>query len=194
MTLESELIRRYRGTFSKKECEKIIKHIDFFEENHISFYDKTALHLEDNITLNATWDYDVDLTASCRVAQSILPKLSPCVDEYLQAVSVLNRNRFLCFDCKIKKIPQGGGFHNWHYENGAIGATPRTFVIQVYLNDEFEGGETEFLYQNRREQAVQGDVLIFPAGYTHTHRGNPPIGGHKYLATTWAIIQPEDER
>ena len=40
-------------------------------------------------------------------------------------------------------------------------------MIQVYLNDNFEGGETEFLYQNRREQAVQGDVLIFPAGYTH---------------------------
>ena len=99
----------------------------------------------------------------------------------------------MCYDCKIKKIPQGGGFHNWHFENGVIGATPRTFVIQVYLNDDFEGGETEFLYQNRREQAVQGDVLIFPAGFTHTHRGNPPIGGTKYLATTWAIIQPPDD-
>ena len=194
MTLESDLIRRYKGAFSKEECEEIIKHINFFENNSTLFYDKSGLHLEDNLTLNATWDYDVDLTATSRIAQSIIPKISPCIDEYLQAVSVLNRNRYLVYDCKIKKIPQGGGFHNWHFENGAIGATPRTFVIQVYLNGGFEGGETEFLYQNRREEAVEGDVLIFPAGYTHTHRGNPPIGGHKYLATTWAIIQPEDER
>lgn len=149
--------------------------------------------MEDHLTLNATLDYEIDLTATTRVAEEILPMLKKPVDEYLETVSILKSSRFLCYDCKIKKIPQGGGFHNWHFENGVIGATPRTFVIQVYLNDDFEGGETEFLYQNRREQAVQGDVLIFPAGFTHTHRGNPPIGGTKYLATTWAIIQPPDD-
>ena len=36
------------------------------------------------------------------------------------------------------------------------------------------------------------DVLIFPAGYTHTHRGNPPIGGSKYLITSWAMVQDND--
>ena len=65
-------------------------------------------------------------------------------------------------------------------------------MIQVYLNDDFDGVETEFLYQQRREQAVAGDVLIFPASYTHTHRGNPPLGGNKYLATSWGIIQNDN--
>ena len=65
-------------------------------------------------------------------------------------------------------------------------------VIQLYLNDDFQGGETEFLYQNRREEATAGDVLIFPAGFTHTHRGNPPIGGEKYIATSWGIVQAND--
>ena len=83
----------------------------------------------------------------------------------------------------------GGGFHAWHFETGGIVNTHRTFVVQLYVNDDFEGGETEFLYQNRREEAVAGDVLIFPAGYTHTHRGNPPIGGHKYLITSWGYMQ-----
>ena len=193
MTSESELIRRYKGVFSKDDCNKIIKHLDYLENNSLLFYDRRNLHMEDHMTLNATLDYEIDLTATTRVAEEILPRLKNPVDEYLEAVSILKSSKFLCYDCKIKKIPQGGGFHNWHFENGVIGATPRTFVIQVYLNDDFEGGETEFLYQNRREQAVQGDVLIFPAGFTHTHRGNPPIGGTKYLATTWAIIQPPDE-
>ena len=65
----------------------------------------------------------------------------------------------------------------------------RQFVVQVYLNDDFDGGETEFLYQQRREQAVAGDVLIFPKTFTHTHRGNPPLGGTKYIATSWGVIQ-----
>ena len=193
MTTESELIRRYEGVFSKEKCRKIMRHLDYLENNNLLFYDKRNLHMEDHLTLNATLDYEIDLTATTRVAEEILPMLKKPVDDYLEAVSILKSSRFLCYDCKIKKIPQGGGFHNWHFENGVIGATPRTFVIQVYLNDDFEGGETEFLYQNRREQAVQGDVLIFPAGFTHTHRGNPPIGGTKYLATTWAIIQPSDD-
>ena len=68
------------------------------------------------------------------------------------------------FDLKLKKIPAGGGFHSWHFENGSVTYSPRTFVVQLYLNDNFDGGETEFLYQNRREQAEEGDVLIFPAG------------------------------
>ena len=93
------------------------------------------------------------------------------------------------YDLKIKKIPVGGGFHNWHYENGSISDSPRAFVMQLYLNDDFEGGETEFLYQNRRELAVAGDVIMFPAGFTHTHRGNPPIGGTKYIVTSWGITQ-----
>ena len=51
---------------------------------------------------------------------------------------------------------------------------------------------TENYYQNRRELPKQGDVLLFPAGFTHTHRGNPPIGGDKYLITSWALIQDEE--
>ena len=62
-------------------------------------------------------------------------------------------------------------------------------VKTPFPNDNFEGGETEFLYQNRREKAVAGDVLIFPCQYTHVHRGNPPIDGDKYLVTSWAWIQ-----
>ena len=68
----------------------------------------------------------------------------------------------------------------------------RQFVVQVYLNDDFDGGETEFLYQQRIEEVGAGDVLIFPASFTHTHRGNPPLGGTKYIATSWGVIQCEN--
>ena len=78
-------------------------------------------------------------------------------------------------------------------EEDVINVVPFTdFASILYLNDNFEGGETEFLYQNRRELPKQGDVLLFPAGFTHTHRGNPPIGGEKYLITSWALIQDEE--
>ena len=55
----------------------------------------------------------------------------------------------------------------------------------LYLNSVTEGGETEFLYQKRRIKPQQGRLLIFPAGFTHTHRGNPPLSGNKYILTSW---------
>ena len=140
--------------------------------------------------INITHEYN--FSASSRLADEIFPKLKICVDEYLQAFQVLGQRKFLLHDIKLKEIPAGGGFHAWHYENGALEVAGRQFVVQVYLNDDFDGGETEFLYQQRREQAVAGDVLIFPASFTHTHRGNPPLGGTKYIATSWGIIQGEN--
>ena len=32
---------------------------------------------------------------------------------------------------------------------------------------------------------VKGRVLIFPAAFTHTHRGGLVLDGTKYIATAW---------
>jgi len=55
----------------------------------------------------------------------------------------------------------------------------------LYLNDNFEGGETEFIYQKDRIKPRKNRLLIWPAAYTHVHRGNPPINGDKYIITGW---------
>jgi hypothetical protein len=33
-----------------------------------------------------------------------------------------------------------------------------------------------------------GSVLIAPTAFTHTHRGNRPIDGDKYIATSWILF------
>ncbi len=191
MTTEFDLIRRYRGAFTSEECKKIIKYIDNFEDNNILIHDDSNLHRVDHKTINIS--YNFDFPAYSQLTSDIMPNFKPCVDEYLQAFSILNGFKWLLYDLKVKKIPIGGGFHQWHFENGSIPYSQRKFVVQLYLNDDFEGGETEFLYQNRRELAKEGDVIIFPAGYTHTHRGNPPIGGTKYIVTSWGLIQDSEQ-
>jgi len=55
----------------------------------------------------------------------------------------------------------------------------------IYLNDVEEGGETEFLYYARRIKPTQGTLLIWPAYFTHAHRGNPPLSNTKYIITGW---------
>ena len=58
----------------------------------------------------------------------------------------------------------------------------------TYLNDVDDGG-TEFLYQNLITPAEKGLTLIWPAGFTHTHRGVVSQTKTKYIATGWYSIE-----
>ena len=86
-----------------------------------------------------------------------------------------------------------GGYPYWHCEqyprNDQGEALHRAVLWTVYLNDDFAGGETEFLYQGRKITPRTGSLLIAPGGFTHTHRGNRPRGGDKYIATSWVLYQ-----
>ena len=60
----------------------------------------------------------------------------------------------------------------------------------TYLNDVNDGGETEFEYQRIKAQPEEGLTLIWPAGYTHSHRGLPSPGETKYIITGWFRFAP----
>jgi hypothetical protein len=69
----------------------------------------------------------------------------------------------------------------------------RHVMCTIYLNDGFAAGETEFLYQSRKIVPKTGSLLIAPAAFTHTHRGNRPEGGDKYIATSWILFQRAEQ-
>jgi hypothetical protein len=85
-----------------------------------------------------------------------------------------------------------GGYPYWHCElyprDANADTLHRTLLWTVYLNDGFEEGETEFLYQRRKVVPRTGSVLVAPTAFTHTHRGNRPVGGDKYIATSWILF------
>ena len=71
----------------------------------------------------------------------------------------------------------------WHCEVNNISEARRFLLCMLYLNDVDEGGETEFLYQSKRIEPIVGKTLIWPAYFTHLHRGNPPLKGEKYYGS-----------
>jgi len=86
-----------------------------------------------------------------------------------------------------------GGYPYWHCElypkDASCETLHRTLLWTIYLNDGFDAGETEFLYQQRRIVPRVGSLLIAPSAFTHTHRGNTPTGADKYIATSWLLFQ-----
>ncbi|MES1200080.1 MAG: 2OG-Fe(II) oxygenase [Pseudomonadota bacterium] len=76
----------------------------------------------------------------------------------------------------------------------------RTDTVLIYLNTEYEGGETEFSRLNIRYKGVQaGDALAFvsvpkgaEAGDPRTlHAGLAPTSGEKWLLSQWVRNRPQ---
>ena len=105
---------------------------------------------------------------------------------YIKQYSILNEYDFhTIYDMNIQKILPGGGYHMWHCENQIISNRNRILAWMLYLNDIKDGGETEFLYQKCRIQPKRNRFLLWPSGFTHIHRGNPPLKEDKYILTGW---------
>lgn len=86
-----------------------------------------------------------------------------------------------------------GGYPYWHCElyprDAAAETLHRHLLWTIYLNDDFDAGETEFLFQQAKVKPKTGSLLIAPTAFTHTHRGNRPERGDKFIATSWILFQ-----
>lgn len=87
----------------------------------------------------------------------------------------------------IQKYNSAGGYKFWHTErsDGTLPSVYRHLVFMTYLNNVTDQGETEFLYQKLKVTPEKGLTLIWPADWTHTHRGIPSKNQIKYIATGW---------
>ena len=86
---------------------------------------------------------------------------------------------------KIQYYDKGWGFYKWHIENdGNPSVINRHLVFSTYLNN-VENGGTKFLYQDCVTKAKKGSTIIFPAGWTHAHKGQISKNQEKYSITGW---------
>ena len=95
-----------------------------------------------------------------------------------------------CDRFNFQKYNPGEGFGGWHFEsNYGTGTQPygnssRKLVWMIYLNDVDDGG-TEFKYQKHKETAECGKLLIWPAEWMFTHKGEISNTKTKYILTGW---------
>ena len=111
--------------------------------------------------------------------------LHKCFDGYVNRYSIAFAGAIYNDIFKIHKVRKSEGFHQWHHERAKPEHVERLMAYMTYLEVPPKGGETEFLHQSLRVDPVVGRTLIWPAGFTHMHRGNPPLEGEKMYITGW---------
>ena len=185
----SDFIGEYSCAYSTEYCNEIIRGFDYYQ-------DIDAVYCEDDQFENSNagrfdWALDLhDMSPSMNgpVSQQMNEVLFECLEEYTQVFGHLKIVPFYSLAQKIQKTPAGGGYHVWHDENSSVQEARRSLVWMIYLNDDYEGGETEYLYYKKRIQPERGKLLIWPAGMTHCHRGGLVLKGNKYVATGWFYL------
>ena len=204
MEIVKDHIAVFENLVSSELCDNIVSWFEKHDEKVIS--DPALLtHYNENLKRDSqayyqpTWrtkdvayfmerDHDAD-----EYAIQLKDILVSAVKEYMIEYPNLSEYKLFNNELKIQKTQKHGGYHVWHHEHGYSSTSPyRIITWSVYLSDLPEGeGETEFLYQGIKVPCKKGLVCLFPAGFTHLHRGNPPYSDDKYIATGWFLTDYE---
>ena len=76
---------------------------------------------------------------------------------------------------RITKFSGGGEFFGMHPDDSF--ATPRTTSMVYYPNDDYEGGELDFIHFGVKIKPKAGQLFMFPSGYHLEHKVHPVIKG-----------------
>lgn len=182
-----DFIGIYEDAMSKKRCQEVIDKMEF----HMSTLPAEIRNGKDQFpeAENGRKDYQIFANKIFGgISQDINQVLDVCIKAYADEFFILKDiGKITSDEIKLQKTPPRGGYHVWHCEHGPGRAHEgRVLAWTLYLNDIPDGeGETEFLWQGVRVKPKTGTVCIFPAAFTHTHRGNPVYSCDKYIATGW---------
>ena len=168
---------------SKSICKDII---NFYKENK---------SLQNVGTVSDTFDKNKKESTEITLNISSIIKIFP---NYLNELKIVLENYkkkyyysdsvyrfYIKENIKIQHYKKNEGFKIWHMENdGSNEYIKRHLVFMTYLNTVKNGG-TNFLYQNLTTKAEEGLTLIWPAHWTHTHRGQISKYSEKFIITGW---------
>jgi hypothetical protein len=196
----------YRNVYPEGYCQHLIKEFDKLQECGVGSNrqqsERAHKHTKDDYQIGInlrnhnlepfkwteTHDDGIEKLFDKDSCNLFFDGLQKCYDDYSTLFSTLrDGGNIRASVMKMQKTSPGGGYHVFHGEQGQGTNANRVVVYMLYLNTiGGEGGETEFLYQKLRIKPEENLMLLWPASYTHTHRGNPVLcEEYKYIVTGW---------
>lgn len=188
-----DFIAVYKNVYPEGYCQHLINEFERLVDSGAGVnrqrgegalkHNKDDLQLGLNFGVHTVAQFNNDSTTSV-----FFNGLQRCYDHYCEQFSVLRDGKINGTAMKMQRTDPGGGYHVWHGEQGNGNHADRVLVYMLYLNtlDQDGAGETEFLYQQRRISPEENSMVLWPAAFTHAHRGNVVHGNKsKYIVTGW---------
>ena len=159
--------------------EEVIGKLTSVVDQNISYSSRSDSIVKDKqLSLEVFWP-----ELASEINQSLLNRT---LKDYLDKYPCLKYNtEWTSGNTILQKTSPMEGYHSWHCENASWTNSTKAIAWMIYLNTVEEGGETEFLYQQKKFKPTRNTALLWPGSWTHQHRGNPPMLGNKYILTGW---------
>ena len=168
-------------------CDRLIT---YYEENKIKQYQGITskgidlkAKLRRDISINPK---DINIPGN-EIFKTYFQSLFECYEDYNRQWPFLT-STFTKLDIgrfNIGKYLPGQHFQKVHSERTSINTLHRLFAFMSYLNEVEEGGSTYFTHYDLSIKPKKGLTLIWPAEWTHAHKGNVIKSGSKYIITGW---------
>lgn len=187
-----DFIELYVNAISKESCDEIIEWFEEREDLHtpghvIDYYDDKGVEISkvDTVVKDST-DIGAKLTSDYLSTQIIFEPLSNALFDYVEKYPFLKELPEFGLDYiyNVQRYYPNQGFFLEHAENSAKGDC-RVLAWTLYLNDITDGGETLYTLYNKKIKPQAGTLVIFPAHWTHAHKGVTSPTETKYIATGW---------
>lgn len=183
------------NVITSEACQKIIDTFEYLHAGNLTYSRQDPENYQDPITKKDTSTNLAEMTLEGMgkgiydtTINAIRSSILSYVEKYEVGMTQRNENgdySLIDLNFKVQRTKPSEGYHVWHCENSSTENYGRVLTWILYLNDVKEGGETELLHLSERITPKEGRLAVFPAGWTHTHRGNPPLSNTKYVVTGW---------
>jgi hypothetical protein len=175
------------GWFINNElCDELIK---FFHTNE-KFHTKGVVKENNKLIVNEEHKSSTDLNIAVSFNDNPIleykKNLAEVIKLYCNKYNEVNSIDYfgLVEPFCIQYYKKEEGFKKWHSERMSNSSKDRVLVFMTYLNECNDAG-TEFKHQTLITPAKKGLTLIWPAEWTHTHKGQISYTEEKYIITGW---------
>ena len=168
-------------------CEDLITYFEAHTEKHTTGTTSggTVLMSKDRSDISIA-PYEVNLPGN-EIIKNYIDNLFSCYKDYLVQWPFLEdiAESLEIGAFNFGRYHAGQHFQRMHSERMGLSTLHRVFAWMTYLNDVDEGGETYFTHYDVKIKPKKGLTIIWPAEWTHAHRGNVLHSGSKYMITGW---------
>lgn len=163
------MIYEFPNTLDNNQCKHVI---DYFESHNKTKRDNELFKFDEVLI--------EDQSLSISLFNIVNDKFNEFQDKFPEYIFPAQYN---FENIRIKKYEVGDKF-DWHVDVGDYASAKRFLIGMIYLNDNFEGGHTDFKLSKDEilsVKPVEGKMVFFTPFWDNPHRGSVIESGFKYI-------------
>ena len=196
--IELKFVESFVGESKLEDTVHCLNVIDYAEQQPELWNESMTVGGNDPGSVNKEFrdssqiNYPPNHYAPCH--KPVLEFAGSCLDSYIiQKPEVNNFGRYGVRESfNVIKYEPGQAYHSAHSDYAPFHSVMerRHLTFIMFLNSVADGGELEFVGQNLKITPEEGKAVIFPSGWTHSHRSLPASETRYIFQLWWSFLSP----